>query len=181
MNPFQLVITAIVLFIGQSVILPHNAFASEPVVWTDLVNAIADGNTLIQSGSTLQKSGAASEQSISGDGGVEFTISAGFHRMLGLSYTNIDASGGTINYALRATYYGEIQVFESGTNHGVVGNWQVGDVLRVERIGTTIYYKQNGVTLYTSTIPSSGNLIADANLKGAGTRIENAMIDGVSP
>ena len=67
---------------------------------------------------------------------------------------------------------------ESGTNRGS-WTYQNGDILRVERVGTTVVYKRNATVFYTSTVPSTGVLIADAAFNREGAIIHNARI--VSP
>ena len=60
-----------------------------------------------------------------------------------------------------------------------LGTYQNGDILRVERVGTTVTYRRNGTVFYTSTVPSTGVLIADAAFKNKLDTIHNARI--VSP
>lgn len=59
---------------------------------------------------------------------------------------------------------GRAKVFESGVqayNHGAYAD---GDLFAVERIGSTITYKVNGTTVYTSAVPSAGVAMLDASL-----------------
>ena len=149
--------------------------------WVDLVNTSAVGGTLTKTGGAAWGAGAASSQVISGDGAVEFTATqTSVARMLGLSSVNVNASYSTINYAINAAGNGTVLVFENGANRGNFGAYQSGDALRIERVGNLIYYKRNGVTFYTSTVPSSGDLIADASLNQDGAIIENAVIQGAA-
>ncbi|MFC1751452.1 hypothetical protein ACFL2V_22020, partial [Pseudomonadota bacterium] len=55
-----------------------------------------------------------------------------------------------------------------------------GDILKVERTGTTVVYKQNGTVFYTSTVPSSGSLIVDASIYSYEAQIANAFVFGAS-
>ena len=154
---------------------------SAPIVWTDLVGATADGNTLTKTEvSGWGNSGAASVQSISSDGAVEFTaLTANPNTlMFGLSSSNINAHYNTIDYAIKMTYGGYLEVYENGLHKGYFGAIQIGDVLRVERTGSTVDYKRNGSVFYSSTVPSTGDLIGDVALYQSGAQIDNAQIDG---
>ena len=51
----------------------------------------------------------------------------------------------------------------------------------MERGGTNVRYLLNGVVLYTSTVPSSGNLIADSALYQTSATVTDAHIFGTAP
>ena len=158
------------------------ATGSAPIVWTDLVGVTAEGSTLTKTEvSSWGNSGAASLQSIPGDGAVEFTVTVARANtlMFGLSSSNINAHYNTIDYAIKMTYGGYLQVYENGLHKGDFGAIQIGDVLRVERTGSTVYYIRNGSVFYTSTVPSTGDLIGDAALYQSGAQINNAQIDRI--
>ena len=57
--------------------------------------------------------------------------------------------------------------------------YQSGDALSVERIDNTVVYKQNGIVIYTSTVPSTGDLVADAAVYTQGGAINNAWVYGI--
>ncbi len=73
-----------------------------------------------------------------------------------LSYSSID-------YAL---YLGRwsLVVYENGANKGRSVAYATGDVLSVERTGSTITYLKNGSVFYTSTVASTGDLHVDTSL-----------------
>ena len=154
---------------------------SVDVIWTDLLGVTANGNTLTKIASTAWgNAGAASQQQIIQNGGVEFSFiyTAGYS-VLGLSNSNASANFDTIDYALRIESNDYFTVIENGVQKGTFGPAQIGDVLRVERIGTTVYYQHNSVTVYTSAEPSTGALIADTAIAYNGEQVVAAMIDGV--
>jgi len=154
------------------------ATGSVSIVWTDLVGVTADGSTLTKTEANgWGNSGAASVQVIAGDGAVEFeAVATNTYRMVGLSSSNASAHWDTIDYTIFMRDNGTLRVYEDGTNRGDFGAYQSGDILRVERIGSTVVYKQNGTVFYTSAAPSTGSLIADAALYDVGAKIENARI-----
>ena len=85
-------------------------------------------------------------------------VSTATNRMLGLSNSDADANWNTIGYAIYALSGGALQVFENGASRGGFGTYQSGDILRVERVGTTVAYRRNGAVFYTSAVPSTGAL-----------------------
>ena len=150
------------------------------IEWTDVVGVTVSGNDLTKPGANSWNAGAASTQIIPAgeDGYIEMTIQeTDKPRMFGLSAVNADASYTSITYAAYATWGGpRYYVYENGVNLGQKSTYTTGDVFRVERVGTTIYYKKNGTTVYTSTIPSTTALIADVSLYAPGTTIKDAKI-----
>ena len=91
-----------------------NPRISAPIVWTDLAGgatAEADGtltmtSALISGWGPTGNGGAASVQTIEGDGAVEFEAPtySGRTRALGLSNSNTNAHVNTIGYAILADY-----------------------------------------------------------------------------
>jgi hypothetical protein len=114
--------------------------------------------------------GASSVESFAGDCYVEVTASnAATGRTFGLSNTDASISYDTINHSL--LYDGtDAYVVQSGAFPTSVA-YANGDTLRVERIGSTVYYKKNGVTFYTSLVASSGSVVVDTSLSTAAATI----------
>ena len=153
-----------------------------PVVWIDQVGVSVEGDALIKTTATgWGNSGAASEQAFPGDGAVEFTaVGTDTYRMLGLSNSNASASYDSIGYAILTHIDGTLSVFENGADRGLFGSYQNGDVLRVERTGSTVIYKRNGGIIYTSTIPSTDPMLADAALYDPSAQLNNVRIIGLT-
>lgn len=148
------------------------------ITWIDLVNVTATGNDLEKtSGSnSTWDAGAFSTQGFIGDGKFEFTtISTNKDLIFGLSTNNPDENYNTIDYAIYLAA-GNIYPMENGSQGGNLGTYNINDVFSVERIGTTIYYKKNGVTLTTSGIPSSGTLYADVSFYQLNGFLSNGQI-----
>ena len=151
--------------------------SSTPIAWTDRVSVTVENDALIKAGATGWNSGAASVQTIPGDGAVEFSaVTTDTYRMLGLSNSNASAAYDTIGYAIYLRIDGTLSVYENGTHRGRFGTYQGDDVLRVERSGSTVVYRRNGAIFYTSTVPSTGALLADAALRDAAARFDSATI-----
>ena len=171
----------LVLFmVGLLLVAYQQAMAQSSITWTDVVGLSVDGNILgKKTGTNGWNAGAASTQSIPAgqDGWVEMTIlETNTHRMFGLSTTNGGPGWGTIGYAVYTNTNSSLSVYESGSYKGHLNTYMSGDVIRVERVNGTIYYKKNGVTFLTSTSPSSGSLIADVSIHSVGGTISDAKI-----
>ena len=147
--------------------------------YTDLVGVSVDETGLItKTASTAWgNAGLATKGKISGNGYVEFVPEANDKStMVGLSHINTDESYNTVDFAMYARFSQNIVIYESGTWKGNFGPYVAGDVLRVERIGTTIYYKKNGDVLYTSNTTSTGSLLGDAAIYNNGAQISGLYI-----
>src|SRR6185312_13259357 len=82
-----------------------NQLAPEDVVWTQLVNATANGSTLTKSGGQpwADDAGGVSAQSLGGgDGWLEFTVGDGApFRVVGLARPHMGTSGDAVEFAFR--------------------------------------------------------------------------------
>jgi hypothetical protein len=116
-------------------------------------------------GANADDAGIASVQTIAGDGYVEFSVdaSSGSGRCIGLS-TSISAAFSQIDFMLAIEGPTNTNVWQSGSNVAAGPTFVVGDRFRIERVGTTVLYKKNGVTFYTSLLVSTGALMIDTRL-----------------
>ncbi|MCF2876119.1 MULTISPECIES: RHS repeat domain-containing protein, partial [unclassified Tenacibaculum] len=120
--------------------------------------------------------GLATQGSFIGNGYVEFeTVDDNKNYMVGLSDNNTNSHYGTIDYAIyiRGSY---VDVYESRLDKGNKTTNTVGDVFRVERIGSQVYYKKNGKTFYISGTPSTGVLLGDISIGTGGSKIKDLKI-----
>ncbi len=67
-------------------------------------------------------------------------------------------------------------VYENGANKGTFGTYATGDVLSVQRTGSTITYLKNGSVFYTSTVASTGDLHVDTSLNTTGATLNDIVI-----
>ncbi len=146
------------------------------IVWADAVGVSVNGNTITKTASSgWGNGGAASVNQLPAniDGWVEYRLDQqNGRRLMGLSDVNTDAGYNTIDYAWY-TSANEIYVYVNGVNQRTLPA-ATGDVLRVERVGTTIYFKQNGVSVHTLTNVLTTALIADASIHETGVKITHA-------
>jgi lysophospholipase L1-like esterase len=179
---------------GLQYAIGSSAGGDEPMSWlpetlTDIVDVTLSGLHL----NTVRKNaiggawnaGAFGTTPIPGDGGVRMVVTEQTSdRMLGLSYVNNGVSYTTIDYAFDVQHHttsNQVGVFESGTGRGNKTTYVVGDVLSIERVGTTVYYKKNGTTYFTSTVSSTGTLYADTSFSQDGALISNIEVEAAPP
>ncbi|HMS66510.1 MAG TPA: fibronectin type III domain-containing protein [Saprospiraceae bacterium] len=167
-----------------------NSFSQVNVTWKDLVGVSLSGGVLTKTESNNWNAGAASNETIptNYNGYVEWTIVNTVNSlMLGLSSVNASSSFNTINYGSYAAgtanpahfNIARLQAWENGTHPTATTPeyfFAVGDVIRVERIGSQISYKKNGTVYYTSLIPSFGPLLVDLSLWNTGASVSNVKI-----
>lgn len=171
-------ITTVYDFAGRVLKTKTNQVTMD-VTWTDKVNVAVAGNVIKKSLNTNDwgsAGGAASLEFLPAgqDGWVEFTTGPqDTYFMLGLSDVNPDAHYAHIDYAVYNAL-NVAQVYENNVNKaGSAGALWVGTVFRIERVAGVIYYKRNGVTFYTSGVPSTTNLIVDFSIYNYNGPINN--------
>ncbi|MTI23450.1 fibronectin type III domain-containing protein, partial [Fulvivirga kasyanovii] len=122
-------------------------------------------NTLLKTGGWgADNGGAASAEVLAAgaDGWAEFTVYPTNHeRYFGLTENNADATR-IMDYAIKISSTNTIVIQENGTSRAGYGDLEPGEVLRVERTGTTIEYKRGGSTFHISQVPSTTSLRVDA-------------------
>lgn len=145
---------------------------------TDLVKIKQEGNSISKTATEGWISGLSTVDMISGDGyiEVEFPLE-GERAMFGLSPTAGNEGYASIAYALYVIN-GSLSVYESGVAIASLGAYNPTDVLRVERVGSTVYYKKNGATVYTSSVASTGDLLGDFSLHEPDSKITNVTMGG---
>ncbi len=150
--------------------------------YTDLINVSVSDAGEISKNSTDNSwsAGIATVKSIIGDGAVSFIPQQSNKAvMVGLSYSNANTTlYNAIDFAIYAKSNGTIGVFEKGKNLGEYGSYTTTDTLSVQREGTQIRYQKNGVTVYTSTVASTGAMIGDVSLYHSDTAIKDLDVTG---
>ncbi len=151
----------------------------QPIVWKDGVKVTITGNSLVKTSSNGVWDGGAKSDAVlpaGKDGWVQLEASeTNLNRMFGMSEDNTNHHYNTIDYGMYVRSGGLIEIYESGDPEGNVGTYVSGDILSVEREGTTIYYRKNGSTLYTSTVASTTDLVPDVAIRSIDGTIVNAQ------
>ncbi len=136
------------------------------------------GNSITKTAAAGWNAGTFSDQVITADGWYSTTVAeTNTHRMIGLSDSDTDVSFTSIDYAIYLRSNGALGVYENGANKGEFGSYATGDVLSVQRTGSTITYLKNGSVFYTSTVASTGDLHVDTSLNTTGATLQNIVID----
>ena len=165
---------------GQLLITAAQSTTTENVVWTNVIGATASGNGLTKTaGTAWGNSGAASTRSlVSGDGYVEFSVGSLQTGMVGLSHTDGNQDYTSMEFALLPNSDGNLYVFESGVNRGVVSTYTTADRFRVAVEGGVVKYRKNGTLVYTSTVTPTYPLLVDAGLYHNGGSFSSVVISG---
>lgn len=170
---------------GQLTWMKQSLPLTQSAQWSALTGVSQNLNTITKNGVTSNwDAGAFSVQSIASNtnGWIEFSAGeTNTYKMMGLSATNPNASYSSIAYALYFVNDGTVQIYENGAFKGSFGTYTTTDVFRVERVGTTVYYKKNGAPFYPSTIASTGVLYGDCSLYSPNSSIKNISLSVNSP
>src|SRR5262249_23871056 len=98
-------------------------------------------------------------------------------RLFGLSDVDIDATQGSIDYAIYFMNNGTILILENGYVVGSIASYVTGDKFQIERTADGhIVYKKNGEVAYTSTRTSQGDLRVDTSLYSNGATLQDVVL-----
>jgi len=166
-------------FVGK-VLKSKSTRTEYSIQWTNVISpAVVNklNNSLAKAGGSADgwNAGASSVQVLPAgqDGWVEVTASeVNKNRMVGLASSDPDGGFTSINYALYMVYSSfNVQTYESGVKRYNGTGLNTGDVLRVERKGITVTYRQNGKLMATSSVASTTDLRVDASLYSSGATL----------
>ncbi|HET9468157.1 MAG TPA: hypothetical protein VFO48_07095 [Vicinamibacterales bacterium] len=150
------------------------------VVWTNVVNATAAGSTLQKSAGCdgCEDAGGHSQQSLSADGFVEFTVGeTGTFWVAGLNQADGSTLLADIDFAIRFNGSGYADVLESGAYQpGGDTTYVPGDVFRIVIVGGRVQFSKNGQFLRESAATPTFPLVLDATLGSMGASIRNATL-----
>lgn len=171
-------------FIFVFLLLPREAAAADPVVWTSAVNVSVNGNSITKNAGSNNtwNAGAASLNVIrDGYGFVEFTATeTNTARMVGLNNGNSNQDFSDIDFALYLTTGAALYVYENGTSRGQVGTYAAGDRLRVEVRYGQVRYLKNGTAVYGSGVVPRYPLRVDTSLYTTGATITDVKIGNLT-
>jgi alpha-tubulin suppressor-like RCC1 family protein len=149
------------------------------LVWYGGSSVTISGESLTKTGSSGWNGGAISTNTIeSGDGFMEFTATeTNTSRIAGLANGDTDQSDTDIEFGIELRSDGYIEILESGTSRGTVGNYYASDRLRVELTSGVVRYYNNGTLLYTSGVTPSYPLRVDASLNTVGATLTDVSLE----
>ncbi|MEM9282597.1 MAG: hypothetical protein AAGA96_12285, partial [Verrucomicrobiota bacterium] len=154
------------------------------VLWTDLVGT--DGSVLSGVGGTLTKTAittsddadAVSVRWLEADGAVRFGFDDDTSvRVIGLNDVNASTQRSDLDYAIQVSGV-IVSVYEKGIYRIAIGHIDPSDIYKIAREGTEVNYYKNDLLVYTSTIPSSGDLVVDTSMSTPGSTISRVRYQG---
>ncbi|NQX85549.1 MAG: RHS repeat-associated core domain-containing protein [Flavobacteriaceae bacterium] len=157
------------------------SFASQSLkslTLVDIERIDQQGNRLSKLAAEGWNSGVATIKKINGNGFIKWKFAnTNLRAMVGLSPNNSNHSYTTIRYAIYGRD-GQIQVYENGQHKGTFEEYSPDDEFKVEKVGTTIYYKKNNITFYTSGTSTSESLLGDFAFYTTEAEITNFEMGG---
>lgn len=146
--------------------------AGYEIEWTGLSAATAVGASLTMNlGNYWSAAHSVQELGPNQDGWVEYTILNGNvpNDFVGFSVApNTTGSYTQMDYTFNFSSGGTATGFEDGMVKKVFCPYAVGDLFRIERVGSNMHYKRNGRVLYTKTVDPTETLVVDVASKTAG-------------
>lgn len=155
------------------------------ITWTNINGAVQQGNTLEKTAVYgWGNSGAESSKAIEANtnGYIEMSIDdvSKTDLVFGLSDENINDNQGSTGYGFELSKYNRAYWKRENGDRKYIGTYNHGDILRIERIGNEILYKNNGNTVSTTQVTSKPRLIADVALLNTGATVFNGRISSGS-
>jgi RHS repeat-associated protein len=165
-------------FTSRVVRTKSSLYLGQPVTWASIVSAQVQGDVITGTNSTAWTGGAVSSQTLAAgaDGWMEMKVIQTLPIFaVGLSDVNTNNNYNTIDYALYVNGT-TVRPYENGTAKGLAVSVYPGDILRVERVAGTVYYKRNSSVIYTSLTASNTLLMADASFNTSGAKFSGARL-----
>jgi hypothetical protein len=163
---------------------PGISAQTNEVTWANIVNATATGSTLQKTGGCdgCQDAGASSQQSVTADAFVEFTVGEmGTFWAAGLNHIDQATDISDIDFAFRFNGAGSVDVLESGVYQGGDTTYAAGDVFKIAVVEGRIQYSKNGQFLRESAVAPEYPLVLDASLGSMGASLHTAKLVISSP
>jgi len=154
------------------VVIPQGS-TLDPIIWTDVIGNITIDpitNTLTCHAGNWT-AGAASQQILDGDGWFEVTHANTIQLAFGVSSgaaERTDPGYATIDYAFVISGI----AFSIQSNGSVLygpASSSANDVFRIERSGSSLTFKQNGLPVFTTAVAATAPLFADVSCGGTVT------------
>jgi len=159
------------------------AAAIQGVTWMNVVGAAAVDDDLSKTDTgTLWNAGAASVQTLAGDGYAEFTTGESTtQKMVGLSSGDAGQHYSDIDFALYLKGNGTFDIDEAGVQVVAnAGTYAAGDLFRVQVLAGVVTYWKNGALVYTSTGAPVFPLLVDTSLRTPGATVYNVHLQDLS-
>lgn len=155
------------------------SISGTPLEWTNEANVEVSSGTIAKVSGVDGEwdAGASSTTSLSSgkDGWVEFEVlesNKGF--TIGFTETDSDLNFNTIKYQMRLGRSGTLYLSDDYyTTKVIVGSYDGGDLIKIERLGDYIFFSQNGDLIYASNSGNNESLLFDISLVDIGAGLTN--------
>lgn len=166
-------------YLLTDVTLTHYDFANTNPQWASLVNVNVNRNTLTNTGGGYWQDHAFTSNVLPAnqDGYIEFRLRNGDVEV-GLSSAP-QSTIYTVDFGIMLQY-NAIYLTQNSNANAIIGSYGPTDLIRIERVGTTIFYKKNGSIFYTSAIPSTTALYGHVHMNMLGSVITDIAM-GILP
>jgi RHS repeat-associated protein len=154
---------------------PLETKTTHRALWRDRIGVSVSANTITRTlaGSGWGTAGAASVRALpaSTNGYIELTVNDVTNtRMIGFALANENTDYKTIDFIVYLNQ-STIYAYERDINRGSKGTIATGDVIRLDRTGTSMKIYKNGTAIYTFPTASSTALYADCSLNSTGSAL----------
>ena len=152
-------------------------YALVDALWQLDDNVLINGNSVSKPSGSINWDGMAfSANDVNNNDFMQFVIpSNSTNLMVGLNNLNTSSSYGDIDYAFYLNR-GTLRIYENGSIKGSFGTYNSNDIFRIDVINNVVYYKRNGILVYTSTIAPTLPLYIDMSLYDVGTVVNDFVI-----
>jgi hypothetical protein len=170
------------LLVDTSFLTPGGTITDAQIVtgltWANVVGVATTEDSLTKIVINPPNGGAASNESITGAGYVEFsTGETNTTKMAGLANGDTNQHHADIDYAVHLKSDGTVRIYEFGTlRGGSFGAYVPSDVFRVEANGAVVTYSKNGVVFYTSSVAPTYPLRVDTSLRTNGATLTDITL-----
>lgn len=147
----------------ETVLIPGDGTTN----WTNVVGDVSTGlGSVSRTTSSISWNNGASFGSIpvNKDGKLQFNLTSitGFLITQGYGFIGLDPLAGSLNDFIDFAFYfrnGELRIYENSILKANLGNSFTGsETWEIERLSNVVYFKKDGVLVYTSTTPSVSEL-----------------------
>jgi hypothetical protein len=155
---------------------------AQPVAWTQLVQAAANGAILTKiAGCAGCEATAVSQQSVAGDGYFQFTAAeSNKERWVGLMRSGKPVSVRNIDFAFLLGGVGIASIRENGVYRAET-TYKVGDVFRVAVEQGVVKYYKNNFPIYQSSVAATYPLAAAASILDLAGTVSNGAVWPATP
>lgn len=135
--------------------------------------------TKVSGGPAAWDAAARSLAGLRGDGSFFFKIVQGsFSVAVGLQGPAPAVGYVDLAHAIYVSEGGSPSVLESGADRGIFGAvTTLSTEYEIRRVGTVVTYRQDGALLYTSAVPSSGDVWLGVRLVGIGDGVQDPRVE----